>query len=77
MDVVSVTQRIGATATVVQQTDFHRKVHLEHVDNWDFRHSLQPRTHLAVHHAKRTLVHFACGVSLLTHRVCSDVDLIG
>ena len=74
---------------------FHRKVDLEHVENWDSRHSLQPRTphlasphhrgshhdlanqhKLAVHHEKRTLVHFACEVSLLSHRVCSDVNLI-
>ena len=34
-------QRIGATATVVQQKDFHRRVDLEHVENWDSRHSLE------------------------------------
>ena len=35
------TQTLGAT--VIQQEDFHRRVDLEHVENWDSRHSLQPR----------------------------------
>ena len=84
-----------ATATVEQQEDFHRRVDLEHVENWDSRHSLQLRIlHLAfphhlvsqhdlarqlgltVHHEKKTLVHFACEVSSLTHRVRFDVNLI-
>ena len=34
-------ERIGAT--VNQQEDFHRRFDLEHVENWDSRHSLQPR----------------------------------
>ena len=41
MDVAIVAQRIGAT--VIQQEDFHGRVDLEHVENWDSRHSLQPR----------------------------------
>ena len=49
MDVASVAQRIGAT--VIQQEDFHRRDDLEHVENWDSRHSLQPRIlHLAFPH---------------------------
>ena len=49
MDVAIVAQRIGAT--VIQQEDFHRRVDLEHVENWDSRHSLQPRIlHLASPH---------------------------
>ena len=86
-------QRIGAT--VIQQEDFHRRVDLEHVENSDSRHSLQPRilhlafphhlatyhdlAHqrgLAVHPEKKTLAHFACERSYLTHRVRFDVNLI-
>ena len=92
MDVAIVAQ-IGAT--VIQQEDLHRRIDLEHVENWDSRHSLQPRIlHLAFSHhlvsqhdlarqlvlavqpEKKTLVHFACEVSSLIHRVHSDVNLI-
>ena len=57
MDVAIVAQRIGAT--VSQQEDFLRKLDLdlEHVENRDSRHSLQPRIldlafphHLVSHH---------------------------
>ena len=93
MDVAIVAQRIGTT--VIQQQDLHRTVELEHVENWDSRHSLQPQilrlafphhlatqhdlAHqhgLAVHPEKKTLVHFACEMSSLTHRVRFDVNLI-
>ena len=38
------------------------------------QHDLAHR--LAVHHEKKILVRCACEVSLLTHRVCSDLNLI-
>ena len=93
VDVAIVDQRIGAT--VIQQEVFLRKVDLEHVENWDSRHSLQPRilhlafphhlasqhdlAHqhgLAVHPEKKTLVHFACEMTYLTHYVRFGVNLI-
>ena len=86
-------QRIGEP--VIQQEDFPRKADLEHVENWDSRHSLQPRIlhlalphrlvsqydlahqhELAVHPEKKTLVHLACEMSSLSHRVRSHVNLI-
>ena len=36
---------------LIQQEDSHRRVDLEHVEDWDSRHSLQPRIlHLAFPH---------------------------
>ena len=50
-------QRIGAT--VVQHEDFHQGDDLEHVENWDSRHLLQPR-----------IIHFA-----FPHYLVSQHDL--
>ena len=42
---------MDVAAAVIQQEDFHWRVDLEHVENWDPRHSLQPRIlHLAFPH---------------------------
>ena len=43
-------QRIGATV-VLQHEDFHQRDDLEHVENWNSRHLLQPRIlHVAFPH---------------------------
>ena len=49
MEVVTVSQKIEAIATVVQQRNAHRRHDLEQVENWDSHHYLQSQTlHLAL-----------------------------